>query len=80
VETIITIRKNKPAYKALILLARELEKSDKNSISIVEKKKNKGINLIAPVEKPDNIAHYFEQLIDYPSIEEVRNKAWPKNS
>lgn len=79
-ETIITIRNNKPKYKALILLARELEKSDKNSISIVEKKKSKGINLIAPVEKPGNIAHYFEHLIDYPPIEEVRKTAWPKSS
>ncbi len=35
-ETIIRIKKNKPAFKALILLAKELEKSDYTSISISE--------------------------------------------
>lgn len=78
-ETIITIRNNKPAYKALILLARELEKSDKDSISIVEKKKNKNIRLIVPVEKSDDLSIHFEQLTDFPSIEELRKKAWPKS-
>jgi hypothetical protein len=35
-ETTITIKKNKPAYKALILIAKELEKNDHTSISISE--------------------------------------------
>lgn len=35
-ETIIRIKKNKPAFKALILLAKELEKNDHASISISE--------------------------------------------
>jgi len=40
-ETIITIKKNKPAYRALILLAKEFEKNDNTSISIKEENKQK---------------------------------------
>ena len=40
-ETIITIKKNKPAFNALILLAKELEKNDHASISISEVNKKK---------------------------------------
>ena len=40
-ETIITIKKNKPAYRALILLAKEFEKNDNISISIKEENKQK---------------------------------------
>jgi len=35
-KTIITIKKKKPAFKALILLAKELEKNDHTSISVCE--------------------------------------------
>ncbi|KAF0237334.1 MAG: hypothetical protein FD181_1900 [Prolixibacteraceae bacterium] len=35
-ETVITIKKNKPACKALILLAKELEKKDNKSISVTK--------------------------------------------
>jgi hypothetical protein len=79
-ETIITIKNNKPAYKALILLARELEKNDKDSISIIEKKNNENIKLIEPIETPSDLTTHFEQLTDFPSIGELRKKAWPKNS
>jgi hypothetical protein len=41
-ETIIRIKKNKPAFKALILLAKELEKNEPTSISISEGIKKKG--------------------------------------
>ena len=77
-ETIIRIRKNKPALKALIKLAKELEKTDHTSISISEidtgKYKN---NLIEPTQASEDPAVYFDLLTDFPSIDELRKKAWP---
>jgi len=80
-ETIITIKKNKPAYRALILLAKELEKNDNSSISITEEdKKKKNLNLILPTKKSDNPFSFFEQLSDFPSLGDLRKQAWPKVS
>ena len=78
-ETIITIKKNKPAFKALILLAKELQKIDKTSISIIEGKKNKSkFDLIFPGNEQGDVFKLFDQLTDFPSIEELRKVAWPK--
>jgi len=80
-ETIITIKKNKPAYRALILLAKEFEKNDNTSISIKEEnKKMKNLNLILPTKKSNNPFNYFEQLSDFPPLSDLRKKAWPKVS
>jgi hypothetical protein len=80
-ETIITIRKNKPAYKALILIAKELEKNDQTSISISERTvKEEFSNLITPTREPGEAFNFFEQLSDFPTLVELRKKAWPKVS
>ena len=80
-ETIIRIKKNKPAFKALIKLAKELEKTDHTSISIseIDSKKYKN-NLIEPTQVSEDPAVYFDQLSDFPSIDELRKQAWPKIS
>jgi hypothetical protein len=78
-ETIIRIKKNKPAYKALILLARELRKNDESSIVIKESYSEDDFDVIPPLNKeviPDSI---FEELSDFPTIEELRKLAWPKS-
>lgn len=77
-ETIIRIKKNKPAFKALILLAKELEKNDHASISINEliKKKQK-FDLITPTAFADPSV-FFDQLSDFPTLDELRKQAWPK--
>jgi hypothetical protein len=78
-ETIITIRKNKPAYKALIALARELRKNDQSSISITEALPvEKDFDIIKPAKNQDNPFVLFAQLSDFPTIEEIRKQAWPK--
>jgi len=78
-ETIIRIKRNKPAFKALILLAKELEKNDHTSISICEGIHKKGkIDLIIPLINAKNPFLYFDQLADFPTIEELRSQAWPK--
>jgi hypothetical protein len=78
-ETIITIKRNKPAYKALILLAREFEKNDNTSITIREtRKKKKKIDLILPSNGAEVPFTFFDQLSDFPTIGELREKAWPK--
>lgn len=78
-ETIIRIKKNKPAFKALILLAKELEKNDHTSISISEEMQKKGkIELIKPKGNPDDPFLFFNQLADFPTIDELRKQAWPK--
>lgn len=80
-ETIIRIKKNKPAFKALILLAKELEKNDHTAISIVEGVKEKvKVDLISPTNHPNDPFHLFDQLADFPSIDEIRKLAWPKIS
>ena len=80
-ETIIRIKKNKPAYKALILIAKELEKNDQTSISIIEKnKKKENFELIPPKRKPGDSFNFFEKLSDFPTLNELRNKAWPEVS
>jgi len=78
-ETIIRIKKNKPAFNALILLAKELEKNDHASISISEVNKRKQkFELIAPSSKTGDPFLYFEQLTDFPTLDELRKQAWPK--
>ncbi|MCF8362479.1 MAG: hypothetical protein K9G70_07635 [Prolixibacteraceae bacterium] len=77
-ETIITIKKNKPAYRALIMLAKELEKNDNASISINEEKTEKRINLIKPKNKLKDTSICFDQLSDFPSLNNLRKKAWPQ--
>ncbi len=80
-ETIITIKKNKPAYRALILLAKELGKNDKTSISIKEVIQNKkNFDLIAPVKNPGDPFSFFDELSNFPEFDELRNKAWRKVS
>lgn len=80
-ETIIRIKKNKPAFKALILLAKELEKNEPTAISIIEEVKNKEkVDLIVPTSSPNDTFPLFEQLSDFPSIDEIRKLAWPKIS
>jgi len=78
-ETVIRIKKNKPAFKALILLAKELEKNDHTSISISEEIKKKGkMELIAPTGNPNDPFLLFDQLTDFPTLDELRKQAWPK--
>ena len=80
-ETVITIKKNKPAFKALILLARELEKNDHQAISIKERaKKHKEFELIVPVKECFDQTSYFSKLSDFPMLDELRKVAWPKIS
>ena len=80
-ETIITIKKNKPAYKALILLAKEFEKSDHSSISISEgNPKKEYTDLIAPTRKANAPFSLFERLSGFPTLAELRKKAWRKVS
>ena len=80
-ETVITIKKNKPAYKALILLAKELGKNDQTSILINEgtRKKNK-IDLVLPSKNATDPFIFFDMLSDFPAFDEYRKKAWPKVS
>lgn len=75
-ETVIRIKKNKPAFKALILLAKELEKNDHTSISISEiNKKKQKFDLITPSgNTPSDLSAYFDQLSDFPSLDELRNR------
>ncbi|MGD9931293.1 MAG: hypothetical protein AB7U05_14830 [Mangrovibacterium sp.] len=78
-ETIIRIKKNKPAFKALILLAKELEKSDHSAISISEVGiSKKTVEVVEPTEKADDLSACFNQLADFPALEELRKQAWPK--
>ncbi len=79
-ETIIRIKKNKPAFKALILLAKELEKSDHTSISISEVtlRKKKMFDLIEPQNPNDNVLDLLNQFEDFPTLDELRKQAWPK--
>jgi hypothetical protein len=80
-ETVITIKKNKPAFNALILLAKELEKNDHASISIsvVNRKKQK-FELVAPTSNTNDPFEFFDQLSDFPTLDELRKQAWPKIS
>jgi len=71
-ETIIRIKKNKPAFKALILLAKELEKNGHASISISElNKKNQNFNLIAPKDNTTDPFVFFDRLSDFPILDET---------
>ena len=78
-ETIIRIKKNKPAFKVLILLAKELAKNDQASISIneVSKKKQK-FDLIEQTNNKKDPFTFFDQLSDFPNLDELRKLAWPK--
>ncbi|HLN73667.1 MAG TPA: hypothetical protein VK205_10255 [Prolixibacteraceae bacterium] len=65
-ETIIRIKKNKPAFKALILLAKELEKNEPTAISIIEEvKNNEKVDLIVPTNSPNDPFPLFDQLTDF---------------
>jgi hypothetical protein len=78
-ETIIRIKRNKPAFKALILLAKELAKSDHASISIDEvSKKKQDFDLIAPTSDSKDLFPFFDQLADFPNLDELRKLAGPK--
>jgi len=80
-ETVITIKKNKPACKALILLAKELEKKDNKSISVTKSDRiEKHFEFIQPVRSDIDIFSLFGTLENFPTIEEIRNKAWRKVS
>lgn len=75
-ETIITIKKNKPAFQALVLLAKELEKKDA-SITVVEKHNNE-TDVVAPKHPVKNPFDLVDTLFDYPTLKQLRKKAWPK--
>lgn len=78
-ETIIRIKKNKPAFKALILLAKELAKNDQASISINEvSEKKQNFDLIGPTNNNKDPFIFFDQLSDFPNLDELRKLAWPK--
>jgi len=81
-ETIITIKKKKPAFKALILLAKELEKNDNTSISVKEKgpQRKRNLDLITPSKNAGDPFAFFDQLSDFPSLGELRKQAWPEIS
>ncbi len=75
-ETIIRIKKNKPAFKALIQLAKELEKNDHTSISISEEiTKKKKFDLIIPTNDLVDLSVYIDELSDFPSLDELRIQA-----
>jgi hypothetical protein len=77
--TIIKITKNKPAFRALIRIAKELEKADHASISIVEQKSDHHTHeIIMPQKPPASAFAYFDQLQDFPTIEQIRKQAWPE--
>lgn len=77
--TIIQIKKNKPAFRALIRIARELEKADHASISIVEQKNDHPAHeMIMPLKPPSSAFDSFGQLKDFPAIEEIQKQAWPE--
>ncbi len=76
--TIITIKKNKAAYKALILLAKELKKTDESSITIEEKDEKKPYELTKPLGLNEDTEFFLNQLTDFPSLNEIREKAWPR--
>ena len=76
--TIIKIKKNKPAFRALIRIAKELEKADHASISIIEQKNDQSaLEIIMPQRSPANACTYFDQLQDFPTLEQLRQEAWP---
>lgn len=78
-DTIIRIKKNKPAFKALILLAKELEKTDHNAISVSEVGASKPtVNIIEPTGNTADLSAWFDQLADFPELEDLRKQAWPK--
>ncbi|MDO9040080.1 MAG: hypothetical protein Q7U65_01755 [Bacteroidota bacterium] len=78
-ETIIRIKKNKPAFKALILLAKELAKNDQASISINEvSKKTQNFDLIEPTKNSKDPFTFFDQLSDFPNLDDLRELAGPK--
>jgi hypothetical protein len=72
-ETIIRIKKNKPAFKALILLAKELEKNDAASISISEvNRRTQNFDLIIPTNNTQDPFVFFDQLSDFPTLDETK--------
>lgn len=78
-ETIIRIKKDKPAFNALILLAKELAKNDQASISISEgHRKKKKFDLIKPTNKTNDLGKFFDQLSDFPNLDDLRKQAWPR--
>ena len=80
-ETIIRIKKNKPAFKALILLAKELEKNDHSSISISEENKKKQVfDLLLPLNNSSDLSEFFNLLSDFPTLNDLRKRAWPEIS
>jgi hypothetical protein len=80
-ETVITIKKNKPACKALILLAKELEKKDNKSISVTKSARDERLfEFIQPVKTDVDVFSIFEQMTNFPTLEEIRNIAWRKVS
>lgn len=80
-ETVITIKKNKPACKALILLAKELEKKDNKSISVTKSVRvERDFEFIQPEKSDIDVFTLFNQIEDFPTLEEIRNKAWRKVS
>jgi len=65
----------------LILLAKELEKNDQQSISVTElEQEKKQFDFIQPVNNDLDVFALFDQLSSFPTIEEIRDKAWRKVS
>ncbi len=79
-DTIIRIKKNKPAYRALIQLAKELKKADSKAIYISESESETEVtvrDLIKPGKNTSSPLSLFDELSDFPTIEEIRKHAWP---
>lgn len=77
-DTIIRIKKNKPAYRALIQLAKELKKADSKAIYITESDvEAHSEELIKPGKDAPSPFALFGELSDFPTIEEIRKRAWP---
>jgi hypothetical protein len=77
-ETIITIKKNKAAFRTLISLAKELEKKD-TSISVREINETEKLTLdiIPPKSEIKDISDLLSEISDFPTLKQLRKKAWP---
>lgn len=78
--TIIAIKKNKPAFDTLISLAKELEKKD-DSISVYEFNDTESDSeVLPPKSSRKDLIPLFNNLKNFPTLRKVRKKAWPKIS
>ena len=82
-ETTIRIKKNIPAFKELISLARELQKTYGGLISLKSAddmdSQFTDLCLIAPNDKNADITSLISSISDFPTLHELRSKAWKRN-